>query len=139
MDMDCLFCKLANGIFDTNIVYEDENFTAIMDISPAAMGHVIVISKEHAKNIFELPAELVGEGHKVAQKIAKAIKEVTGCDGVNILQNNEKAAGQTVFHYHIHVIPRFENDDVKIKWTLNDVSQDELKEMAKKLSVKCDK
>ena len=137
MDKDCLFCKLANGIFDTNIVYEDENFTAIMDISPAAMGHVIVLSKKHAKNIFEMPAELIGEGHKVAQKIAKAIKEVTGCDGVNILQNNEAAAGQTVFHYHIHVIPRFENDEIKIKWTLNEVTAEELKDMANKLSEKC--
>jgi histidine triad (HIT) family protein len=119
-------------------VYEDDNFTAIMDISPAAKGHVIVLSKEHAKNIFELPAELVGEGHKVAQKIAKAIKEVTGCDGVNILQNNEEAAGQTVFHYHIHVIPRFKEDNVNIKWPLGSPSDEELKDMAKKLAKECE-
>ena len=138
MEKDCIFCKLANGIFDTNIVYEDDNFTAIMDISPAAIGHVIVLSKEHAKNIFELPSHLVGEGHKVAQKIAKAIKEVTGCDGVNILQNNEEAAGQTVFHYHIHVIPRFKDDNINIKWPLNNVSDEELKDMAEKLAKACE-
>lgn len=134
MKEDCIFCKLANGVFETNTVYEDDSFRAIMDISPSAKGHVIILPKEHADNVFEIPEETVAKGFVVAKKIAGAVKKVTGCDGVNILQNNGEAAGQTVFHFHIHVIPRFNDDDIKITWKPNEADASQLKEMAMKIA-----
>lgn len=131
---DCIFCKLANGIFETNTVYEDEDFRAIMDISPAAKGHVIVLAKRHAANIFELPDEYVQRGFLVAKKIAQAVKKTVNCDGINILQNNGEAAGQTVFHFHIHVIPRYDEDNVTIKWENKSFENEELKAVAKEIA-----
>lgn len=130
MKEDCIFCKLANGVFSTNMVYEDDDFRAIMDASPAAKGHVIILPKEHAANVLELPDNLVSKGFVVAKKIAKAVKEVTGCDGVNILQNNGEAAGQTVFHFHIHVIPRFNDDNISITWKQNQFDDETQKKIA---------
>ncbi len=109
---DCIFCKLANGEIPTNTIYEDNDFRVILDAAPANLGHCLVLPKAHAANIYELDENLVGKGFMVAQKIAKAVKKTTGCDGVNILQNNGEAAGQTVFHFHIHIIPRYKTDDV---------------------------
>lgn len=131
---DCIFCKLANGIFETNTVYEDEDFRAIMDISPAAKGHVIVLAKRHAANIFELPDEYVQRGFLVAKKIAQAVKKTVNCDGINILQNNGEAAGQTIFHFHIHVIPRYDEDNVTIKWENKSFENEELKAVAKEIA-----
>lgn len=130
MKEDCIFCKLANGVFSTNTVYEDGDFRAIMDASPAAKGHVIILPKEHAANVLELSDNLVSKGFVVAKKIAKAVKEVTGCDGVNILQNNGEAAGQTVFHFHIHVIPRFNDDNISITWKQNQFDDETQKKIA---------
>lgn len=113
---DCIFCKIVGGEVPSATVYEDENFKAILDISPAAKGHVIIIPRNHAENIYELSNEDTQKVLLVASKIAKVMKEVLQCDGLNILQNNGEAAGQSVFHFHIHLIPRFPNDDVKITW-----------------------
>lgn len=113
---DCIFCKLANGDIPTNTVYEDDDFRVILDAAPANLGHCLVLPKNHAANIFELDSELCGKAFKLAAKIAKAVKAATNCDGVNILQNNGDAAGQTVFHFHIHIIPRFAADDVKFEF-----------------------
>ena len=102
---DCIFCKIAGGEIPSYTVYEDNDFRAIMDIAPASKGHVIILPKVHAADVFELEEDIASKIYVVAQKIAKAVKEATGCDGVNILQNNGEAAGQTVFHLHMHVIP----------------------------------
>lgn len=122
MKDDCIFCKLANGIFDTNTLYEDEDFRVIFDLSPATEGHVLILPKEHYANVFELPEDVAAKVYVVAKKIATALKEVTGCAGVNILQNNGEAAGQTVFHFHMHVIPRY--DENIIKWTPGEINAD---------------
>lgn len=108
---DCFFCKIANGEVPTNTVYEDDNFKVFLDIAPANPGHCLVVPKAHAKNIYEIDPTLLSKAITVAQKIAVKVKKATGCDGINILQNNEEAAGQTVFHFHIHVIPRYTNDN----------------------------
>lgn len=121
---DCIFCKLANGVFETNTLYEDENFRVIFDASPATVGHVLIIPKEHYANVFELPEELAGKAYILAKKVAAVLKEVTGCNGVNILQNNGEAAGQTVFHFHMHVIPRY--DENIITWKQNEVNQEKV-------------
>lgn len=121
---DCIFCKLANGVFETNTLYEDENFRVIFDASPATVGHVLIIPKEHYANVFEIPEDLAGKAYILAKKVAAVLKEVTGCNGVNILQNNGEAAGQTVFHFHMHVIPRYE--EKIITWTQNEVDQEKV-------------
>ena len=113
---DCIFCKLANGKIPTNAVYEDEDFKVIMDASPASKGHCIILPKTHAKNLLELPEEYCEKLLPVAKKGCKVLMEVLHCDGVNVLQNNGEAAGQTVFHLHVHLIPRYDGDNVHIKW-----------------------
>ena len=113
---DCIFCKLANGVFPTNKVYEDEDFTVILDASPANKGHSLILPKQHADNIYELSDETAAKVLPLAKKIAAAMIQATGCDGINIIQNNGTAAGQTVFHFHTHIIPRFDNDGVGVGW-----------------------
>ena len=113
---DCIFCKLANGKIPTNAVYEDEDFKVIMDASPASKGHCIILPKTHAKNLLELPEEYCEKLLPVAKKCCKVLMEVLHCDGVNVLQNNGEAAGQTVLHLHVHLIPRYAGDNVHIKW-----------------------
>ena len=109
---DCFFCKLAKGDVASNTVYEDEDFRVILDIAPANPGHCLIIPKSHAANIYEIDEDVLGKAAVVAKKIAVKVKKATGCDGVNIMQNNDEAAGQTVFHFHMHVIPRYKNDNV---------------------------
>jgi histidine triad (HIT) family protein len=113
---DCIFCKIANGEIPSATVYEDEFFRGILDIAPAAKGHVILLPKNHAADLFELPEKEASSVIPAVQKIAAAVKKATGCAGVNILQNNGECAGQTVFHFHVHVIPREKEDSIKIGW-----------------------
>ncbi len=117
-DPNCIFCKILAGEIPSAVVYEDDDFKAILDVNPAVRGHVIILPKNHAANIFELPDEDASKVMVVAKKIAAAVQKTYSCDGVNILQNNGKAAGQTVFHLHVHVIPRYEGDtdSIRIGW-----------------------
>ena len=128
---NCIFCKILADEIPSSVVYEDDMFRAILDVNPAAKGHVIILPKKHAANIFELPDEEASKILIVARKIAKALKETYHCDGVNILQNNGEAAGQTVFHLHVHVIPRFEGDTdhINIGWKPGETPAD-LQEIA---------
>jgi hypothetical protein len=133
-DENCIFCKLANGDIPTATVYEDEYLRAIMDAAPANKGHIIILPKSHAADIYELEDEYVSRAFVMAKKLAVALKKLTGCDGVNILQNNGGAAGQTVFHFHVHVIPRFKNDDCTIVWKPTSYEDGEASEVAKKIA-----
>ena len=128
MKDDCIFCKLANGVFETNTLYEDDQFRVIFEASPATKGHVLVIPKEHYANVFEIPEDLIADAYKVAKKVATALKEVTGCEGINILQNNGEVAGQTVFHLHIHIIPRYEKGEM-VQWTPGELDEAAVKEI----------
>ncbi len=123
-DDNCIFCKILSGDIPSTAVYEDDSFRAILDVNPAARGHVIILPKNHAANIFEITDEDVSKIMVVAKKIATALKKTYDCDGVNILQNNGEAAGQTVFHLHVHVIPRFKNDTVDIGWKQGEMPED---------------
>ena len=123
-DENCIFCKILAGEIPSTAVYEDDDFKAILDVNPAARGHVIILPKNHAANIYELPDEDASKIMIVAKKIATAIEKAYHCDGVNILQNNGEAAGQTVFHIHVHVIPRFKGDTVNIGWEQGDMPED---------------
>ena len=114
---NCIFCKIVNGEIPSITLFEDEDVKVIFDIGPATKGHAIVITKEHFANVFEITDEALAKAHIAAKKVATVLKEKTGCAGVNILQNNGEKAGQTVFHLHIHIIPRYEDDTAKITWT----------------------
>ncbi|MDD7403226.1 MAG: HIT family protein [Butyribacter sp.] len=113
---DCIFCKLANGVIPTNAIYEDDDFKVIMDANPASKGHCIILPKTHAANLYELPDEYCEKIFLVAKKCGTVLKEVLECEGLNVLQNNGEVAGQTVFHLHVHLIPRYKDDAVHIKW-----------------------
>lgn len=123
--LSCVFCNIANGVFSSNTVFENENFRVILDIAPANLGHCLILPKEHAENIFEMSDELVKEAFSLAKRTANKLRESRLADGVNILQNNGEAAGQTVGHFHIHVIPRKENDEVTIKAKTYDLEESE--------------
>lgn len=113
---DCIFCKIANGEIPSATVYEDEEFRAILDIAPAAKGHALILPKNHYSNLWELGEKESEKVLKLAARISKGQKKALCCDGINVLQNNGAAAGQSVFHFHMHLIPRYENDRMEIPW-----------------------
>ena len=131
MTDNCIFCKIAAGEIPSATLYEDDEFRVILDVSPAAKGHMLVLPKEHYANICEMPQELTGKAFIVAKKMAEKMEKVLGCDGINVIQNNHEAAGQTVFHFHIHLIPRSKKDNVNVTWkpgTLTESDKNELLE-----------
>ena len=127
----CVFCKIVDGQIPSTTIFEDENVKVILDIAPAAKGHAILLVKQHVENIFELDAQLAGKIFSVVPKVAKALKEELGCEGMNILQNNGTEAGQTVFHLHIHFIPRWKDDTIQMKWTPTSYGDGEAEQFAK--------
>ncbi|MBR1736327.1 MAG: HIT family protein [Firmicutes bacterium] len=131
---DCIFCKIANGEIPTNTVYENDKFRVILDAAPANEGHCLVLPKKHGANIFELDEETVKEAFATAKKTAEAVKKSMNAEGINILQNNGEAAGQTVGHFHIHVIPRKSGDNVTIKADAIELSDEEKQNICKKIS-----
>ena len=136
IDQNCIFCKIAAGEIPSATVYEDEDFRVIMDISPASKGHAIILPKTHASNIFEVDDAVASKIFVVAKKVATAMKEELNCDGINILQNNGEVAGQTVFHLHVHLLPRYKGDKISIKWSHQDKYQDDFASLAKAISAR---
>lgn len=134
---NCIFCKLANGEIPTNTVYEDEDFKVFMDAAPATKGHALVVPKNHYADIYEIETETLGKAAKVAQKVIKHATKVLGCEGYNLMQNNGAVSGQTVFHFHLHLIPRYENMDNTnlLSWTPGTATSEELKELSERLRV----
>ncbi|MCR5508895.1 MAG: HIT family protein [Lachnospiraceae bacterium] len=135
MKDDCIFCKLANGVFDTNVIYEDDDFTVILDAAPATRGHALILPKEHYDNLYELDPDTAGKAFKLARKLAVHMKEKLNCDGFNVVQNNGKAAGQTVFHFHMHLIPRYNDDNALLQWKPTAPEAGELEEICKELKL----
>lgn len=133
---NCVFCSIIGHEIPSATIYEDEKVIAILDIAPSAKGHTVLIPKKHSKDIFELPEEDAAHIFTVAKKIAGVLKEELQCDGINILQNNGKAAGQTVFHLHVHIIPRYENDTIKLTWTPGEYKEGEMQVLAGTLARK---
>jgi len=129
---DCIFCKLANGDIPTNCIYEDELFKVIMDVAPAAKGHALVLPKDHYDNIYDIDSDVLGKAVQVGQKVIKHATKILGCQGYNLLQNNGEVAGQTVFHFHLHLIPRYEDMDnsAMLKCKPIEADGDELKAIA---------
>jgi len=106
---DCIFCKIIAGEIPSYTIYEDEDFKVILDIGPASKGHALIIPKVHYADLYDIDEEVAAKAMKLAKKLATRMAEVFKCDGFNLLQNNHEAAGQTVFHFHMHLIPRYEN------------------------------
>ncbi len=131
---NCVFCSIIGHEIPSATIYEDKIVKAILDIGPSAKGHTVLIPKEHSADIYELPDETAAHLLVVAKKIAKVLKQELCCDGINILQNNGKAAGQTVNHFHVHIIPRYENDTVKISWEPLSYGEGELQSLAERIA-----
>lgn len=126
---DCLFCKIAKGEIHSATVYEDSHFTVILDVNPATKGHCLIIPKEHFDNIYDLDGETVGKLFALATCIARAMKDALKCDGLNLVQNNGEVAGQTVNHFHLHLIPRYEGDGLNLNWPQQEISGEQLEEI----------
>ena len=134
---NCIFCKIANGEIPTNTVFEDEDFKVFMDVAPATKGHALVVPKNHYADIYEIDPEVLGKAVKVGQKVIKHATKVLGCEGYNLMQNNGAVSGQTVFHFHLHLIPRYENMDNTnlLNWIPGTSDSEELKALAESLKV----
>ena len=133
-DANCIFCKLANGEIPTATLYEDEDFRVILDANPASKGHALILPKEHYRNLYDLDDELAAKVLVLAKKMINLLKDKFGCTGYNVVQNNEEAAGQTVFHFHMHLIPRYDNDNVGLGWHMHELTDEERDEILAKVN-----
>lgn len=134
-DENCIFCKIANGEIPSATLYEDEDFRIILDLGPASKGHALLLPKEHYENLYMLPDELAAKALPVAKKMITKLTEVLGCDGYNIVQNNGETAGQTVFHFHMHLIPRYKGDQVGLGWKMGELTDEERDDILAKLGL----
>lgn len=132
---NCIFCKIANGEIPAATIYEDEDFRVILDLGPASDGHALILPKAHYANIYELDEQTAAKAFVLAKKLAGKMTEAFACDGFNIVQNNGAVAGQTVFHFHMHLIPRYEGDGVVLGWKLGTLTDEKKEEILKKLSM----
>jgi len=130
---NCIFCKIARKEAPASIAYEDTDVMAFVDIRPVSEGHTLIIPKKHYVDIYDTPDQLLAALHVIVKKIAVAIKKVTNADGISIVQQNGKAAGQDIFHIHVHVIPRFEGKKIPHFGELTVVSRETLEKVAQKI------
>lgn len=126
---DCIFCKLANGDIPTNTIYEDSDFRVFLDAAPATKGHCLIVPKEHFDNLEELSDDVASKVFPLAKKMMKLLKEKLGWDGFNVVQNNGEVAGQTVFHFHTHLIPRYIDDGQNLNMKPSSPKEGELEEV----------
>ena len=132
---DCIFCKIANGEIPSATLYEDEDFRVILDLGPASKGHALILAKEHYKALCELVDAVASKVLPLAGKMGRAMKKALHFDGFNLVQNNGEAAGQTVMHFHMHMIPRYANGPQMVLWNpgkLDDTEKTEIIEKVKK-------
>ena len=130
---NCIFCKIAAGEIPSATIYEDDDFRVILDLGPASRGHALILPKEHFADVCHLDASVAAKVLPLAAKIGAAMKEKLGCTGFNLVQNNGQSAGQTVFHFHMHIIPRYENGAQMVTWTPGTSSAEELDQVAELL------
>lgn len=123
---DCIFCKIANGEISSSTIFENDRFKAFFDLGPATKGHALIIPKAHFDNVYELDDDLASEVFVLARKLSIAMKDAFKADGFNIVQNNGALAGQSVFHFHMHLIPRYQNDNAIKFWKSGKTTSDEL-------------
>lgn len=130
--MDCIFCKIISGEIPSHKIYEDDWTVAFLDIAPSSYGHTLVIPKDHFENIYTLPDESLARLTLTAKKVSIALKHALECAGINLIMNNEKGAEQTIFHAHINIVPRKENDGLKL-FPNGKASKEELADLAEKI------
>lgn len=123
---NCIFCKIIAGEIPSHTLYEDEKFKVILDVGPATKGHALILPKEHYANLYELPEETAAEAIKLAKRMMTRMTDKLKCDGFNIVQNNGETAGQTVNHFHMHLIPRYKNDGEILKYIAGEPGAEEL-------------
>lgn len=124
---DCIFCKIVSGEIPSRKIYEDEDVIAIMDLNPTSKGHSLIIPKEHYTDIYDIDEETAAKIMRTAKKLAIQMTKALGCDGFNLLQNNGAVAGQTMFHFHLHLIPRYKDADNRmLKFTSVDLTDEEM-------------
>lgn len=131
---DCIFCRIACGEIPSKTLYEDEQFRVILDLGPATKGHALILPKDHAANLYELPEETAAAVMKLAKKMALKMRDKLHCDALNLVQNNGETAGQTVPHFHLHLIPRYKGDGQNINWVPGKPSQEELEAVRKEIT-----
>jgi histidine triad (HIT) family protein len=132
-DPECIFCRIVSGEIPAAIVDEDERTVAFMDINPATRGHALVVPRRHARDLLEIGREDLEAAVVAAQRLARRMHERLGADGVNLLNARGAAAWQTIFHFHIHVIPRYEGDPLRLPWTPAEGDPDEIAAAAEAL------
>lgn len=132
-DSECIFCKLANGEIPTNTLYEDNDFRVIFDLSPVSKGHALIIPKNHYRNIYDIESETLSKAALLAKKMINVMKDEFHADGFNVIQNNEESAGQTVFHFHMHLIPRYKGDKAIKFGEQEEADAGQLKAMAEQI------
>ena len=132
-DKDCIFCKIAAGEIPSATLYEDDDFRVILDLGPASKGHALILPKEHYRNLYDIDEETLGRAALLAKKMVTKLTDVLGCDGYNVVQNNESCAGQTVFHFHMHLIPRYEGDNVGLGWPVGKLTDEVKNEILEKM------
>ena len=130
---DCIFCKLANGDIPTNTIYEDDDFRVILDAAPATRGHCLIIPKDHFNDLEELDDDVASKVFPLARKMMKLLKEKLSWDGFNVVQNNGRVAGQTVFHFHTHLIPRYNDDGQDFVMKPSEPKEGELEAVLKQI------
>lgn len=136
-DNNCIFCRITRGEIPSTTIYEDDMFKVIMDVNPATKGHALILPKEHYANIYEIDEEVAAKAMKLAKKLAGHMTKELECDGFNLLQNNGETAGQTVFHFHMHLIPRYKggkNSDI-LRWSHEEFTSEEFAAIGKKISL----
>ena len=133
-DANCVFCKIIDGVIPSTRLYEDEEFVIMLDIGPASFGHALLLPKNHYANIYEMPEDVLSKAICLAKTFGEKLVKALRADGLNLVQNNGLAAGQTVFHYHLHLIPRYEGDDVGELWTPGSLNDEKRKEILDKLA-----
>ena len=131
--MDCIFCAIVEGKIPSAKVYEDEHVFTFMDIAPANPGHLLIIPKQHYRNIFDMPVEVGSKIMEVAVPLASAIRKALNPDGLNLFQSNEAAGFQTVFHFHLHLIPRWDGDPLRLPWKPSEGDIEEINNIATKI------
>lgn len=131
--MDCVFCSIIVGDIPAIKVYEDNDTLSFMDINPGNPGHLLVIPKQHYRNIFDIPPETAGKIMEIGAKLAGVIRDVLNPDGLNLFQSSESAAFQSVFHFHLHLLPRWEGDSLLLPWTPKPGDMDAIRKVAAQL------
>ena len=136
---DCIFCKIANGEIPSTTIFEDEYHRVFFDIAPASKGHCLIVPKDHYDNIFDLEEQAAGRLFGLAHKVAVSLRNELNCEGMNIVQNNGEIAGQTVFHFHMHLIPRYAGDTVNVGWKQGEAYMEEIKDLSDKVKASIEK